>query len=245
MTQDEPAAPSPVTIASRFRGPDQSGNGGYSCGVVARGIDGSFEVTLKKPPPLDRPLALVASGSARMLLDGDEEIASGRPGTVDVDVPPMPAPADVESAEKLYCSTVRHPVPSCFVCGPNRGPSDGLRIFAGPHTAGTIAAAHWIPDSNLADDDGNIRPEFVWAALDCPGYFGLQRPDIFALLGRMTSHITQLPACGQRHTVIGWPLGSEGRKHYAGTAIFDETGRVLAKASAIWIELPGERFKAY
>jgi hypothetical protein len=35
--------------------------------------------------------------------------------------------------------------------------------------------------------------------------------------------------------VLGWPLGEEGRKLYAGTALFGEDGRVLGAGRATWI----------
>ena len=35
---------SEITIARRFRGPEDSGNGGYTCGMVARFIEGDAEV---------------------------------------------------------------------------------------------------------------------------------------------------------------------------------------------------------
>jgi hypothetical protein len=39
-----------VIIDPRFRGPPDSGHGGYVCGVVAGLIDGTAEVTLRRPP---------------------------------------------------------------------------------------------------------------------------------------------------------------------------------------------------
>jgi hypothetical protein len=42
-----------ITIARRFRGPPNSGNGGYVCGMLARYITGAAEVTLRAPPPLE------------------------------------------------------------------------------------------------------------------------------------------------------------------------------------------------
>ena len=42
-----------VSIPSRFNGPPLSGNGGYSCGVLAAFIDGPAQVRLHVPPPLD------------------------------------------------------------------------------------------------------------------------------------------------------------------------------------------------
>jgi hypothetical protein len=51
----------PIVIDRRFRGPPESGNGGYTCGLVAGRVDGPAEVTLRLPPPLEEPLT-VASG---------------------------------------------------------------------------------------------------------------------------------------------------------------------------------------
>jgi hypothetical protein len=36
--------------------------------------------------------------------------------------------------------------------------------------------------------------------------------------------------------VIGWHISSEGRKHEAGTALFDEDGELCGRAKAVWIE---------
>jgi len=54
-----------VTIDRRFRGPSDSGNGGYVCGVVAALVGGPAEVTLRSPPPLDRPSARAAFGGVQ------------------------------------------------------------------------------------------------------------------------------------------------------------------------------------
>jgi hypothetical protein len=36
--------------------------------------------------------------------------------------------------------------------------------------------------------------------------------------------------------VIGWHIASKGRKHEAGTALFDEDGELCGRARATWIE---------
>jgi hypothetical protein len=45
-----------ITVPHRFRGPSDSGNGGYSCGVIAAHAGNPAEVTLRRPPPLDTPM---------------------------------------------------------------------------------------------------------------------------------------------------------------------------------------------
>jgi hypothetical protein len=81
-----------------------------------------------------------------------------------------------------------------------------------------------------------VTPELVWAALDCPGAIAVGYPDRGeTLLGRFAVEIDALPRVGERYVVVGWPLGEEGRKLYAGTALFGEDGRQLASARATWI----------
>jgi hypothetical protein len=41
--------------------------------------------------------------------------------------------------------------------------------------------------------------------------------------------------------VVGWPLGQEGRKRFAGTAVFGGGGDVLGLARATWILLEPRR----
>ena len=47
--------------------------------------------------------------------------------------------------------------------------------------------------------------------------------------------IDELPDVGEPCVVVGWPLGEEGRKLYAGTALYGESGPPLARALATWI----------
>src|SRR5580765_2437622 len=48
-----------IVIVRRFRGPDESGNGGYSAGLFAPAHGGDVvEVTLRLPPPLETALEL-------------------------------------------------------------------------------------------------------------------------------------------------------------------------------------------
>lgn len=135
-----------------------------------------------------------------------------------------------------YAGFEAHPFPTCFVCGPDRAPGDGLRIFPGRLDGSTVVAATWAPDESLAGAEGVIERRYVWAALDCPSYFGLNSAPM-ALLGRLTARIDRLPEVGERLVAIGWPIGVEGRKHYAGSALFDDHGVEVAAAAATWIEI--------
>jgi hypothetical protein len=75
-------ARSTLTIGRRFNGPKDSGNGGYVAGRLAALIGGTAEITLRAPPPLDRPLDLVKKGEAIELKDGETLLAVARPATL-------------------------------------------------------------------------------------------------------------------------------------------------------------------
>lgn len=56
------------------------------------------------------------------------------------------------------------------------------------------------------------------------------------LLGRLHGRVDRAPIAGERCIVIGWPLGWDGRKGYAGTALWSaDQGELLASARATWI----------
>ncbi len=227
-----------IVIDPRFNGPPDSGNGGYVCGLVAARIGAAAEVTLRRPVPLGEPLEIEAAGEGVTLRQGDALIAEGRPATPNIEVPPaLDFPAAVQAAEGS-CSAADHPVPMCFVCGPDRADGDGLRVFAGPAGEGDIYAAPWRPAGSLSDSSGHVDPAYLWAALDCPGGFALLdgwiRP---YLLGRMTARITDGVRVGERCQVLAWPVDRSGRKQVAGTAVYGEDGRLCAAAQAIWFEV--------
>jgi hypothetical protein len=216
-----------LTIDARFNGPDGSANGGYTCGRIAALLDGRTEVTLRSPPPLERELAVERTADGLRILDGDALVAEAVPASVEVALPDAPSWEEAEQAAARYPGFAEHAFPRCFVCGPDRKPGDGLRIFAGPLDGGRFAAT-WTPTE--------VRPELVWAALDCPGAIAVGFPDRGeTLLGRFAVGIDELPVPGERCVVLAWPLGEDGRKLYAATALYADAGRPLARARATWI----------
>jgi hypothetical protein len=216
-----------LTIGARFNGPDGSANGGYTCGRIAALLGGGAEVTLRSPPPLERALAVERDGDRLRVVDAETVVAEAVPGSVEIDVPEAPPWEEAEAASTRYPGFAEHAFPRCFVCGPNREPGDGLRIFAGPLGDGRFAAT-WTP--------AEVRPELVWAALDCPGAIAVGFPDRGeTLLGRFAVTIDELPQPGERCVVLAWPLGEDGRKLYAATALVGADGRPVAKARATWI----------
>ena len=213
-----------MIIPARFNGPPGSANGGYACGLVSEALGGGFEVTLLRPPPLDTPLDLVGDE----LREGDVVIARARRAELRVEVPEPVSLAEAEEASKRYAGFEHHAYPTCFTCGPAR--DDGLGIFAGPVTGREgVVAAPWTPGES-------VWPEIVWAALDCPAGWAVddfQREGV--LLGCMSAAIRSLPEVGTAHVVMGWRLGEEGRKRFAGSAVFTVGGELLAVARSTWI----------
>jgi hypothetical protein len=235
-----------LIIPSRFRGPSRSGNGGYVCGRIAAYADAPATVTLRRPPPLARPMA-VEQGDDRSLriLDGCTLIAEATPSpgppAVEIPRPVSMAEACMAAGRAPY---FQDPIfPHCFVCGMSRLPGDGLRIFPGPVPGRAVWAAPWTPDSSVAGTDGRVRPEVVWAALDCPSGIAAAEDaclgkDTAIVLGRMTASLAMLPAPGDQCRVIAWPGGGEGRKLTAGSALLGPAGEVAAVAWTVWITTP-------
>lgn len=228
-----------VKISKKFNGPPYSGNGGYVCGLLAKYNSWITEVTLHKPPPLDTDLELVRREDALRLMQDDLLIASGKPGVMELNIPAPPSFEDAELATGKYIAQKGlHIFPTCFVCGPQRKPGDGLRIFTGQVDDTTLYAAPWIPDVSLADDSGIVKTEIVWASLDCPGYFALTGDQIKPMvLGRMVCEIINPVYANEQYVITAWPLAIDGRKHFCGTAIFNSSNQLCAKAKAVWISI--------
>jgi len=226
-----------LTIASRYRGPPDSGNGGYVCGLIAATTQADLRIRLLAPPPLESPLELARGSDGDWVLAGAAgPLARGIPARLQLDVPRPPRYVQAVWASQHYAGFREHAFPECFVCGPHRRRGDGMRIFPGMLDSG-IVAAPWLPPDALDAGDGKVAVEFHWAALDCPGYFAVSGSRRTMLLGELHAHLDRRVHVGEPCTVIGWKIGTEGRKHDAGTAIFDEDGELCARARATWIEL--------
>jgi len=212
-----------LVIDRRFRGPEDSANGGIACGLIASFADRPVEVTLRLPPPLGVPL-LVDRGSVSA---GAALVAEFAPAELELEVPQPPSWDEaIESQRPDVDSAFRH----CFVCGVARAPDDGLHIHAGRVAEREVVAAPWVPRPDTAG------AEFVWAALDCPGAYatGVLGRGI-VVLGRLAARVLRVPAPGEHCVVAGWLLARDGRKHVAGTALWSE-GELLGYARATWIE---------
>jgi hypothetical protein len=216
-----------IVIQRRFRGPARSGNGGYTCGLVAGLLDAdTVEVTLRLPPPLDRPLLVERADDTVRVLDGDVLVAEARATDLELEPPEPVTFADAVALAASRPDDPEHPFPGCFVCGPGRDEGDALRLVPTPTGDGRVVAP-WRPSE--------VAHPFLWASLDCPGAYAVN-PDGargITVLGRLTARVLETPAPGDECVVVAWPLGGDERRLQAGTALFRD-GRVLAEARAVW-----------
>ena len=119
-----------VVIDRRFRGPPESGQGGYSCGLVAERIDAdSVTVTLRSPPPLERPLRIERDEGTVSLLDGETLVAAGAADELELAVPdPVSLDAARRASEHPFWGEHIHPFPGCFGCGFDRTQHEAVAI---------------------------------------------------------------------------------------------------------------------
>ncbi|HYP47129.1 MAG TPA: hypothetical protein VEQ61_00700, partial [Thermoleophilaceae bacterium] len=213
-----------IELDARFNGPPQSANGGYACGVVAKLLEAeTAEVSLRSPPPLGKPLEVVREGKRALLRDGETLVAEGEAGELLFDVPDAATLDEASRASRAGRErwSSRHPFPTCVVCGPERGGADCFGVFPGPlESRAGLFAATWTPDDALADDEGQVSEECVWAALDCPtsepvANFGEGPP---LVLARLTARVACPVYAGEPHALLSWPLELDGRKRHAGSA---------------------------
>jgi len=211
--------------------------------MLASLLPGACECTLRKPIPLERDLRTEVFEKVARLLDGAEVV---------IEAAPTEIPTSAEGKGVMFVEAQRaalnspafanHPFPTCFTCGPERAPGDGLRIFPGrldqSNQSSSIFAAPWIPDPSLASGGVVVRPEFVWAAMDCPTGFAAGFPWRGTLVtGRLALEQVAPVYPLRPYVVMSWPDGNEGRKFFAGAALYGSDGQLCAKARATWIRL--------
>lgn len=257
-----------LTIPARYCGPSSSGNGGYTAGTLAERVrDVSdcpvVEVTLRQPPPLDVAMTVqhlptdeptnVAGSPVTRLLLGGATIAEATCVEVDLEAVEAVPLEQATAAMSGYPGLRQHPFPTCFSCGPDRAEGDGLRIFPGAVTDGpngdSRVAASWTPPAALAErsdllDAGVQRVGLgvTWAALDCIGGWAGDMEDRAMVLGRMTAQVDALPVVGEQHVLVGAARGTEGRKTFTASTLYDTDGRIVARAAHVWFAVDPSTF---
>lgn len=225
-----------ISIPKRFNGPLESGNGGYSAGLVAGLVEGGAEVSLRSPVPLDTPLEAVAESGSVLVSHGETLVAEGHPAKVDPELPEPVTPDAARAAMAGYRGLRDGPFCHCYVCGLAR--DDSFRVFAGRVEGRDLVASTWTPPAWTADDSGEVLAEHVWAALDCPTYFAAYLDEDLGMsfLVRFAVRIDAPVVAGSEHIVVAWPIESAGRKRRAGSAVMTADGEPVAVADALLVE---------
>jgi hypothetical protein len=118
--------------------------------------------------------------------------------------------------------------------------SPTLRIFPGPTDGGDLVACPWVPDASLGSADGTVSPEFLWAALDCPGAFSFPAPEQGqVLLGELAVSLLGDVVVDEPCVLVGRQLAHQGRKHRTATALFGADGACRGIGLATWFEVAG------
>lgn len=245
------STPTTVTIPAQYCGPPASGNGGFSCGVLAREFgQNPAEVSLLAPPPLDRPLTVHSDIAQMRLLDGDVVVAiAGR--STEPEAGPVVSSEEAERAAADFdveAYAAQHAYPTCFTCGPGRAEGEGLRLWPAATSTPGVIAWPWLPHESTSDGTGIVDLPIVWAALDCPsGLSWLSSDEELGpiVLGRLNAFIHRRPKVGEPLVVVGWKKEASGRKRTAGSSIRDANGEVIAAGDATWIVLTEEQRAAF
>lgn len=256
MGNQEIEAVTELVVPTRFRGPNSSGNGGWSAGAIAALLDpahgSAVTVTLRQPPPLETPMDIAADGAGLVATADGATVLEAQPAAAEpVRVDPVSAD-EARAAEAAYPGLDGHPFPECFACGTGRAPGDGLRIFPGQvaHQGDLVrAAATWTPHESLAEDwheyagaERRASLPVAWAALDCVGAWAADMAERMMVLGRMTARISSLPVVGEEHVVVGLSRGADGRKSHTSASIYDARGDLVGVAEHVWIAIDPAAF---
>lgn len=247
-----------LVIPSWANGPDDSANGGWTAGLLARHVpaDRGVAVSLRVPPPIGRELAVSATGSGADLHDpaNGALVADARPHEPRVAVPDhllAVTPSEAAAASAGFPFRERHPFPRCVCCGIARpagapslaihcGPLEGVTALDDAGTPVPVFADRWEPSSDLAerDEPGHASLEACWSALDCPSAAPFADPDAERpiVLARMAARLDARVRIGEPHVLLAWQLSVDGRKHRSASALVAD-GRLLGCAEALWIEV--------
>ncbi|WP_040808166.1 hypothetical protein [Nocardia concava] len=237
MTQAEA-----LTLPEHIHGYPDIVFGGYIAGLLAPHADAeTVRVDFRSPVMVGTPFQLSRpeSGRAAFTSLDDTVLVEASTATLTIDPIPTPSWSEAKEAVETRLSYPGRTITDCYGCGEACEPGRGLRLFPWRIPGREVMAAAWTPDTALADENGELPPEIVWAALDCPG--GLAG-FIFSGMGRgtftaaLTATQTAPILAGADYISHAWVLHRDGRKHTVGVALSTPDGDLCALAEALWIE---------
>jgi hypothetical protein len=233
-----------LTIDRRFCGFPEAALGGYVLGLMVDALNASdADGWLRAPVPLGTPLELAVVDGKALLRDEDNVLAEAAAAELDLEAPEAVGVERAEEASKSFPGFDSHLYPGCFGCGTDPDEGEGLRLFPGELGGGAMAAP-WTPPPELVDGESEVPRELVWSAFDCPQLWSLMRWDDTAddeawVTGQMSARIDRPVRVGEPHVVLSWPINREGRKLFAGAAIYDADEKLCALSRQTAIIVPG------
>ncbi len=257
--------PDTIVIPTWANGPDGSGNGGWSAGLLAPFVPrsssaGGVAVNLRVPPPIGRELEVASdeAGTGRLLVDhlhAHVLVAHAEPAVVSLDAPGAVRAIGVDAATAASAGfpfRSEHPFPRCVSCGTRRDASEpSLHLHCGPVAGVTVRdeageptpvfADSWTPSADLADpDDPSVASiAACWSALDCPSAAPMADPEAEnpSVLARIAVRLERQARIGEPHVLAAWQVAVGGRKQRSRSVLLDTNGEVLGAADALWIEV--------
>ena len=245
MNDPAPIRTDTITVPDNYCGPSNVGNGGYMSALLARYIEGTAQINLRAPAPLDKPLTVeVFPENRARLRDGETLIAEGMAGEVNLTPPPAPDWEAAHAASLRSPMRTNHPYANCFGCGPERGPTEGLHIFSDQDNGQLTNIGTWEPHAGLAPTGQPVPDEMIWIALDCgngslPAIPAWERwgKNTLVVTGMISASIEGRVIVGERYTTRSWLVETDGRKTHMGTAVYDAQGGPVARARSLWMAL--------
>ncbi|MFG3441314.1 hypothetical protein ACGF0J_29065 [Nonomuraea sp. NPDC047897] len=233
-----------LTVPAHYSGPGGTADGGWVAGTVACHLPmgATVEVTLSAPVPVGRALRVERAagddGSQHVRLyaeGGGDVLAEAR----EVDERPLPPPfvppEEAEQAGRAFPGRGGHPTPGCFVCG-HRPPGEGLRVRPGPTGWPDEYAALWRVPPELAEWSATLPLSHVWGALGCPTGCAHLGAGGYAVLGRLTARVRGSVFTGAPYVVVARQEARRGGRLYAGAALYETGGALVAASRAVWVE---------
>lgn len=220
--------------------------GGYVAGLLAGRSDAKeVRVDFRAPVPVGRPVQVgqtPVGGCEVRERDGDGgALATARPASLALDLPDVPSWEQAQRASKEYLEHVRaypQQIPDCFGCSPVPV-GEGIRVFPSRvRERRDILAAAWVPDRELANNQGELPPEIVWSALDCPGGWAamrLAKSGVGTVTAVLTGAQLRPVRAGERYVSYAWLIGAVGRKITVGVGLATDDGELCALAEALWL----------
>ncbi|MFI9508454.1 PaaI family thioesterase [Nocardia sp. NPDC052566] len=233
---------SEISIPDYVHGFPDVAFGGYVAGLLAKRSGAPrVRVDFRAKVPVGEPIVLASPRSGAHTLTGADGtlLAEASPAVLRIDPPPVPSWADAHDAAAAQLPSGSRRVTDCYGCGTACAPGRGLLLHPCAAADRELTVAAWSPHPALAGADGQLPPEVVWAALDCPGgwaaitWQGMRPGSVTAAL---TATQLRPVLAGAQYISYAWPIHREGRKFTVGVGLATASGELCALAEALWIQ---------